>query len=185
MATQSLQESAVLQVADASAAPVELPITRIEPSRGWVSLRLHELVEYRELLFFLVWRDIKVRYKQTVLGAAWAIIQPFFTMVVFTLFFGVLAKLPSNGLHYPIFYYSALLPWLYFAGALQEVTGAMAANRAVITRVYFPRLILPLASVSSPLVDFAVAFSLLIGMMLFYGVSPGPKVLLVPVFLLL
>src|SRR5690242_10831798 len=118
MATQSLQESAVLQVADASAAPVELPITRIEPSRGWVSLRLHELVEYRELLFFLVWRDIKVRYKQTALGAAWAIIQPFFTMVVFSLFFGRLAGIPSDGVPYPIFSYVALVPWTYFANGL-------------------------------------------------------------------
>jgi lipopolysaccharide transport system permease protein len=158
---------------------------RNTPAEGWPSLELRELWAYRELLYFFVWRDVAVRYKQTVLGAAWAIIQPFFTMVVFTLFFGLLAKVPSDGLPYPIFYYSALLPWLYFAGALQEVTSAMIANRALITRVYFPRLILPLASVSSPLVDFAVGFLLLIGMMLFYGMAPGPAVLLVPMFLLL
>ena len=132
-----------------------------------------------------MWRDIAVRYKQTVLGVAWAIIQPFFTMVVFTLFFGRLAKLPSDGLPYPIFYYSALLPWLYFAGAINEVTSAMTANRAVITRVYFPRLVLPLSSVLSPLADFAVAFLLLIGMMVFYGLKPGPSMLLIPLFLCL
>jgi homopolymeric O-antigen transport system permease protein len=157
----------------------------IVPGQGWRDLDLAELWEYRELLYFLIWRDVKVRYKQTVLGAAWAIIQPFFTMVVFTLFFGLLAKLPSNGLPYPVFYYSALLPWLYFAGAVQEATNAMTANRSVITRVYFPRLILPLAAVLSPLVDFAVAFTLLLGMMLVYGLVPGPLALLLPLFLLL
>ena len=164
---------------------IEKAHIRIAPAQSWLHLNLAELWEYRELLYFLIWRDVKVRYKQTVLGAVWAIIQPFFTMVVFTLFFGLLAKLPSNGLPYPVFYYSALLPWLYFAGALQEATNTMTANRSVITRVYFPRLILPLASVLSPLVDFAIAFTLLIGMMLFYGLAPGPAILLLPVFLLL
>jgi lipopolysaccharide transport system permease protein len=157
---------------------------RIVPMRAGLDLDFKELWEYRELLYFLIWKDVKVRYKQTVLGAGWAIIQPFFTMIVFSLFFGLLAKLPSQDLPYPIFYYSALLPWLYVAGALQEGTNTMTANRSVITRVYFPRLILPLASVLSPLVDFAVAFTLLVAMMLFYGLTPGPVVLLLPVFLL-
>jgi len=165
---------------EAERAPV-----RITPAHRRPHLGLAELWEYRELLYFLIWRDVKVRYKQTVLGAAWAIIQPLSTMAVFTLFFGLLAKLPSNGLPYPVFYYSALLPWLYFAGALQEATNAMTGNRSVITRVYFPRLILPLASVLAPLVDFAVAFTLLIGMMLFYRLAPGPSILLLPAFLLL
>jgi len=157
---------------------------RISPARRLARVDLAELWEYRELLYFLVWRDVKVRYKQTALGAAWAILQPLATMLVFTLFFGLLAKLPSGGLPYPVFYYSGLLPWLYFAGALQEATNAMTANRGVITRVYFPRLILPLASVLAPLVDFGVAFTLLIGLMLVYGLVPGPAVLLLPVFLL-
>jgi lipopolysaccharide transport system permease protein len=165
--------------------PAAPPVIRIEPSRGWARLPLRDLWEYRELLFFFVWRDIKVRYKQTVIGAGWAIIQPFFTMVVFSLFFGKLAKMPSNGLPYPIFYYSALLPWMYFANALSNATNTMVENQRVITKVYFPRLILPLAAVVSGLVDFAVAFTILIGMMLFYGIAPTWAVLLLPLLLLL
>jgi lipopolysaccharide transport system permease protein len=178
----ALSEEVTLQ---ANKVEQELPLLRIEPSRSWVSLKLHELWEYRELLFFFVWRDIKVRYKQTVIGAGWAIIQPFFTMVVFSLFFGKLAKMPSNGLPYPIFYYSALLPWMYFANALSNATNTMVENQRVITKVYFPRLILPLAAVVSGLVDFAVAFTILIGMMLFYGIAPTWAVLLLPLLLLL
>ncbi len=176
---QSIRVMGTVRI-EAERAPV-----RITPAHRRPHLGLAELWEYRELLYFLIWRDVKVRYKQTVLGAAWAIIQPLSAMAVFTLFFGLLAKLPSNGLPYPVFYYSALLPWLYFAGALQEATNAMTGNRSVITRVYFPRLILPLASVLAPLVDFAVAFTLLIGMMLFYGLAPSPRILLLPAFLLL
>src|SRR5690242_20311685 len=162
MATQSLQESAVLPVADSSTTPDELPITRIEPSRGWVSLRLHELVEYRELLFFLVWRDIKVRYKQTALGAAWAIIQPFFTMVVFSLFFGKLAKVPSDGIPYPIFSYAALVPWTFFATGLTLSSNSLVASQNLIKKVYFPRLTIPIATVLSGVVDFVLAFVMLI-----------------------
>lgn len=163
----------------------QLPVIIIEPSRGWFSLKLHELWEYRELLFFLIWRDIKVRYKQTIIGAGWAIIQPFFTMIVFSLFFGKLAKIPSEGLPYPVFYYSALLPWTYFAGALQNATNTMVENQRVITKVYFPRVILPLAATLSGLVDFGIAFTILIGLMLYYGLVPTAAVLLLPLFLLL
>jgi lipopolysaccharide transport system permease protein len=161
------------------------PTVTIAPADGWLQLNLQELWDYRELLYFLVWRDIKVRYKQTIIGAGWAIIQPFFTMVIFGLFFGLLAKIPSEGLPYPVFYYSALLPWTYFAHALTSATSSMVENQRVITKIYFPRVILPLAAVLSGLVDFGIAFTILIGMMVFYGIVPTPVVLLLPVFLLL
>jgi len=157
----------------------------IGPTHGLLQLDLQDLWEYRELLYFLVWRDIKVRYKQTVIGAGWAIIQPFFTMVIFGLFFGLLAKIPSEGLPYPVFFYSALLPWTYFAHALTGATNTMVDNQRIITKIYFPRLILPLATVLSGLVDFAIAFTILIGMMVFYSIGPTAAFLLLPVFLLL
>jgi lipopolysaccharide transport system permease protein len=160
-------------------------VRRITPGGGWRDLNLRELWEYRELLYFLVWRDIKVRYKQTLIGAAWSIIQPLFTMLVFTAFFGMLAKLPSDNLPYPLFYYAALLPWAYFSGALQQVTNTIVEHQRVVTRVYFPRLILPLSAVLSGLIDFAVAAPILIAMMLLYGIIPGFPMLLLPVFLLL
>src|SRR5947199_1321963 len=131
-----------------------LPRLRIEPSRGWVSLKLRELWEFRELLYFLVWRDVKVRYKQTALGASWAIIQPFFTMVVFTLFFGRVAKMPSDGIPYPIFSYAALVPWTLFANGLGQASNSLVGSANLITKVYFPRLVLPIANVLSGLVDF-------------------------------
>lgn len=161
------------------------PAIRIEPTKRGVRINFRELWEYRELLYFLVWRDVKVRYKQTVIGAAWAIIQPLMTMVVFSIFFGGLAKIPSDGLPYPIFFYSALLPWTYFAQALTSTTNSMVENQRVITKVYFPRLILPLAAVTTGLVDFAVAFSVLISLFLWYGITPSPAVLLLPLLLLL
>jgi lipopolysaccharide transport system permease protein len=157
---------------------------RIDSTHHLCSVGLRELWGYRELLYFLVWRELKVRYKQTVIGSAWAVIQPFFMMVVFTVFFGIFARLPSKGLPYPIFYYSALLPWLYFAGALQQATNTMVENQRLITKVYFPRLILPLAAVTSGLVDFGVAFLMLVGMMAFYGVSFSLSLLFLPLFLL-
>lgn len=160
-------------------------ITMIRPPQGLGDLGWRELWAYRELLYFFIWRDLKVRYKQTVIGAGWALIQPFFTMVVFSLFFGLLAKIPSEGLPYPIFYYSALLPWTYFASALQHSTNTMVEHQRVITKVYFPRVILPLSAVLSGLVDFGIAFTLLIGMTVFYGIVPTPAVLLLPFFLLL
>lgn len=163
----------------------DLPELTIEPSRGWVPLRLHELWEYRELLYFLVWRDIKVRYKQTVLGAAWAIIQPFFTMVVFSIFFGILAKVPSDGIPYPVFAYCALLPWQLFAFALTQSSNSLVANQNLITKVYFPRLIVPTSSVLAGLVDFGIAFIILLGLLLYYGIVPTWAIITLPFFVLL
>jgi lipopolysaccharide transport system permease protein len=163
-----------------------LPLTTlIAPRRGCFQMDFRELWLYRELLYFLVWRDVKVRYKQTVIGAAWAILQPFLTMVVFTLFFGKLAKISSGGLPYPIFYYSALLPWIYFSTALQTATNTVVDHQNVITKVYFPRLFLPLSAVVSGLVDFSVSFLFLIGMMVYYHIHPGSAVLFIPLFVLL
>jgi lipopolysaccharide transport system permease protein len=165
-----------------AAAPI---VVRVEPSKGWVPLRIKELWEYRELLYFLVWRDVKVRYKQTALGAAWAIIQPFCTMVVFSLFFGRLAKVPSDGVPYPIFSYTALVPWTFFAYGLGQATNSLVSSSNLITKVYFPRLIIPISTVLSGIVDFALAFVVLLGMMLYYGVVPTFNVLWLPLFLLL
>ena len=158
---------------------------QIEPSKGWVFLKLHDLWEYRELLYFLAWRDIKVRYKQTVLGAAWAIIQPFSTMVVFSIFFGRLAKMPSDGIPYPIFAYCALLPWSYFAGALDRAGNSLVGNANLLTKVYLPRLVVPLSATMAGLLDFAIAFVVLIAMMIFYGITPTSAVWTLPFFLLL
>ncbi len=157
----------------------------IEPYHGRIPLNLKEFWRYRELLYFLVWRDIKVRYKQTLLGAAWAIIQPFFTMVVFSIFFGRMAQMASNGYPYPIFSYTALLPWTYFSGALSLAANSLVGSGGLITKVYFPRLIVPVSSVLSGLVDFAFAFLVLIGMMVFYGYAPTVYTILLPLFLLL
>ena len=161
------------------------PVVILEPSRGWVSLQLRALWEYRELLYFLAWRDFKVRYKQTALGAAWAVIQPFGTMVVFSVFFGHLGKIPSDGLPYPVFAYCALLPWSLFAHALGESSNSLVGNQSLITKVYFPRLIIPIAPFFVGLVDFGIAFVVLIGMMLFYGIVPGIAVVTLPLFMLL
>ncbi len=163
----------------------EISHVHIEPYRGRVPLNLKEFWRYRELLYFLVWRDIKVRYKQTLLGAAWAIIQPFFTMVVFSIFFGRMAQMASNGYPYPIFSYTALLPWTYFSGALSLAANSLVGSGGLITKVYFPRLIVPVSSVLSGLVDFAFAFLVLIGMMIFYGYAPTIYIILLPLFLLL
>jgi lipopolysaccharide transport system permease protein len=163
----------------------DFPVIRIEPSKGWVSLKLNELWEYKELLYFLIWRDIKVRYKQTVLGAAWAIIQPFFTMVVFSLFFGRLAKIPSDGVPYPIFSFAALVPWTFFANGLSKASNSLVGSSNLIKKVYFPRLTIPIANVLSGVVDFVLAFMMLIGMMIFFGVTPTINVLWLPFFLLL
>ncbi|MFN2159903.1 MAG: ABC transporter permease [Anaerolineales bacterium] len=152
----------------------------LSPSSGWTSLKLLDIWRYRELVFFLIWRDIKVRYKQTALGAAWAIIQPFFTMVVFTIFFGNLAKVPSDGVPYPIFSFTGLLPWGLFTKALSDAGRSMIANRSMITKVYFPRLVIPLASVLSGLVDFGIGFVVLIGMILYYNFLPGSETQVIP-----
>ncbi len=160
-------------------------VIRIEPSQGWVAIKLHELWEYRELLYFLAWRDIKVRYKQTVLGAAWAIIQPFFIMVVFSLFFGRLAKIPSDGVPYPIFSYAALVPWTFFANGLSQASNSVVNSSDLIRKVYFPRLAIPIASVLGGAVDFVLAFVVLMGMMFYYGMVPTINILWLPLFLLL
>jgi lipopolysaccharide transport system permease protein len=166
-------------------APAPPPITYIRPSTGWVSLNLRELWQYRELLYFLVWRDVKVRYKQTALGASWAIIQPFFTMVVFSLFFGRLAGIPSDGVPYPIFAFAALVPWTFFANGLMHSGKSLVGDQNLIKKVYFPRLAIPLATVLAGGVDFAIAFVVLLGMMLFYGMVPTADVLwILPLVLL-
>lgn len=163
----------------------DIPFIRIGPSTGKLSLRLEELWEYRELLYFFVWRDIKVRYKQTVIGAGWAVIQPLLTMIIFTLVFGKFAKMPSNGLPYPIFTFVALLPWIYFASSLQRSVLSVVNNSNLITKVYFPRLLLPISAVVSGIVDFAIAFVFLVGMMVWYGIVPDWEILFVPFFVLL
>lgn len=164
---------------------LDLPETVIRPSKGWGSLNLREHWDYRELLYFLTWRDIKVRYKQTVLGAGWAILQPFFTMVVFSIFFGYLAKMPSDGIPYPIFAYTALLPWQLFAHALTESGASLVTNQQLLTKVYFPRLIIPVSAVLAGLVDFCIAFVVLLGMMFYYGIVPTAAVSTLPLFVLL
>ena len=161
------------------------PVFVIQRTRGWRFLDLRELWAYRELVYFLIWRDIKVRYKQTAIGVAWAVLQPLAMMVVFTLFFGRLAKLPSEGVPYPLFAYVALLPWQLFSRAISDSTNSLITDQRLITRVYFPRIIVPLATTLAAIVDFAIAACLLIGLMSFYGVTPGPAVVWLPVFVLL
>jgi lipopolysaccharide transport system permease protein len=163
----------------------DIPVTMIRPSRGWRAVDLRELWKYRELLYFLTWRDVKVRYKQTVLGAAWAILQPFFTMVVFSLFFGKLARMPSDEIPYPVFSYAALVPWTFFANGLRQSTTSLVGSANLVTKVYFPRLVLPISAVLSGVVDFALAFLVLLGMMLFYGTVPTAAVVWLPLLLLL
>jgi lipopolysaccharide transport system permease protein len=162
-----------------------IELIRIEPSKGWIALQFKELWAYRELLYFLIWRDVKVRYKQTALGAAWAIIQPLFTMIVFSLFFGRLGKIPSDGIPYPIFSYAALVPWAFFSQGLSQASNSLVGSANLIKKVYFPRLFVPIASVVSGLIDFALAFIVLLGMMLYYGIHPTIHVIWLPFFLLL
>jgi len=160
-------------------------LVRIRPSRGWVALDLKDLWVYRELLYFLTWRDIKVRYKQTILGASWAIIQPLFTMLLFTLFFGKLAHIPSDGVPYPIFAYAGLLPWTFFSNAVTNSGNSLVGSSNLITKVYFPRMIIPGAAVGAGLVDFAIAFIILIVLMIYYGVALTSNILMLPVLVLL
>jgi lipopolysaccharide transport system permease protein len=160
-------------------------VLRITPPGRWGTLPLRELWEYRELFYFFVWRDIKIRYKQTAIGAAWAILQPFLSMLVFSLFFGKLAHMQSDGLPYPVRCYCALLPWTYFASALQGSTNTIVENQRLITKVYFPRLALPLSSVLSGLVDFGISFLMFVAMMMYYGIHPSAEIVWLPAFLLL
>jgi lipopolysaccharide transport system permease protein len=166
-------------------AAIDQQVVRIEPSRGWVSLGLREVWEYRELLYFLTWRDIKVRYKQTIFGASWAVIQPFFTMVVFSVFFGRLAGVPSDGIPYPLFSFAALVPWTFFAYALGQSANSTVGSGELIKKIYFPRLVIPIASTLSGVVDFALAFLVLLVMMVVYGVWPTGNIVWLPLLLLL
>ena len=158
---------------------------RIEPTRGWVALRLHEVIAYRELLYFLVWRDLKVRYKQTILGVAWAVLQPLLTMLVFTLFFGRLARVPSDGVPYSLFAYTGLVQWTFFASGLTMASNSLDGSANLITKVYFPRLTIPLATVLAAVVDLALAFPLLFGLMWWHGVAPTAQVIWLPFFIAL
>jgi lipopolysaccharide transport system permease protein len=163
----------------------DLSIIRIRPSKGWVPLDLKELWAYRELLYFFTWRDIKIRYKQTILGAAWAILQPLFAMLIFSIFFGRLAKMPSDGIPYPLFSYSGMVIWLFFANGVTFASNSMVEAANTIKKVYFPRLAIPISAILSGLVDFVLAFVVLLGMMAYYGIWPGWNVLWLPLLLLL
>jgi lipopolysaccharide transport system permease protein len=157
----------------------------ISAEGSWRSLGLREAWEYRELLFFLTWRDVKVKYKQTYLGVAWAVLQPMLTMIVFTVVFGRVAKLPSHGIPYPLFTYAALLPWQLFANALAQSSNSLVTNQALLTKVYFPRMLIPAATVLAGVVDFSVACVVLFAMMFYYGIHPTARVLVLPGFVLL
>jgi lipopolysaccharide transport system permease protein len=162
-----------------------VPVVRIEPTRGWVSLKLKDLWEYRELLYFLTWRDVKIRYKQTALGIAWAVLQPLLTMLVFSIFFGRLAKIPSDGIPYPIFSLAALVPWNFFANGLTQSSNSLVASANMIKKVYFPRLVIPLSSIFSGVVDFTIALVLVLAMMFYNQIGVTARILWLPAFLLL
>ncbi len=175
------QEEIALEKLQSTGAPLSI----YEPTHGWLSLRLGELWHYRELLYFLTWRDVKIRYKQTALGVAWAVLQPLITMVIFSVIFGQLAKLPSDGIPYPVFSYAALLPWGLFSGALQRAGTSLVTNANLITKVYFPRLVIPVSAVAAGLVDFAISFVVLLCLMLYYGIMPTWTIVTIPLFVLL
>lgn len=160
-------------------------VIRIEPTKGWVALQLKELWAYRELLYFMIWRDVKVRYKQTALGAAWAVIQPVFTMIVFSIFFGRLGKIPSDGIPYPLFTLAGLVPWTFFSQGLSQASNSLVGSSNLVKKVYFPRLSIPIAAVTSGLIDLSIAFVVLLGMMAYYGVVPTIHVVWLPLLLLL
>lgn len=163
----------------------QAPVLIIQPTKGWGQLALHEVWEYRDLLYFLLWRDVKGRYKQMALGPLWIVLRPLFNMVLFTLIFGKVAKLPSDGVPYPIFTYTALLPWTFFSGALMAASNSLLNHRHLIAKVYFPRLIVPVVGVISGLIDFSISFLILMGMMLFYGYGLSWRIFMVPAFLLI
>jgi len=174
------------EVAATGAIPDDrIPTLRIQPSSGWGSLGLGELWAHRELVYFFIWRDLKVRYKQTALGATWALLQPLATMIVFSLFFGRLAKMPSDGVPYPVFSYAALVPWLFFANGLAQGANSLVGNAHLLTKVYFPRLALPLSSLLAGGADFLVAFVGLVGLMAYFGIALTSRVLFLPAFILL
>lgn len=161
------------------------PVTVIRPSRGWAAINFRDLWNHRELLYFLIWSDLKLRYKQTSLGAVWAVLQPFLTMIVYSIFLGRLARVPSDGIAYPVFVYTALVPWTFFANALTTSSLSLIRHERVITKIYFPRLIIPVSAIAAGFVDFGIAFVLLIGIVLFYGIVPTTAVVLLPLFMLL
>lgn len=163
----------------------KLPVFYIKPTRGWTALKLSEIWAYRELLYFLTWRDIKVRYKQTVLGSAWAIIQPFMTMVVLSIFFGTYAKLPSDDLPYPIFSFAALVPWTFFANGLTQSTASVVSSANMVKKIYFPRMIIPISAILSGIIDFLFSFLVLVAMMVFFKIAPTANIIWLPYFLLL
>ncbi len=167
-----------------SASDTETTIVRIEPSRGWISLNLRALWEYRELLYFLIWREVKIRYKQTVIGLAWVILQPLITILIFTVVFSHFARIPSDGIPYPIFAYTGLLPWSYFASAVGRAGNSLLGDAQLLEKVYFPRPIIPISSVVSPLVDFIFGFLVLLGMVMLYGYTPSIGVAALPLFML-
>lgn len=184
-ARKPLNPPNVLMATGAPARASDLPVVHIAPSKGWSAPNLREAWGYRELLYFLMWRDVQVRYKQTIFGVAWAVIQPFFAMVVFSVVFGRLAKIPSEGAPYPVFSYAALVPWTFFANGLTQASNSLVGSAQLLQKVYFPRLIIPVASVLGGLVDFTPAFVVLLGMMLYYGFVPTVNVLFIPLFLVL
>ncbi len=167
----------------AASAPDSPPLTTIEPASGWQLMNVAELWSFRELLYFLIWRDVKVRYKQTLLGAAWAVLQPAMMMVVFTIFFARIARVPAGDLPYPLFAYAGLLPWTFFSTAISQSAQSVIGSERLITKVYFPRLAIPFASIGAAAVDLAIAFGLLLVMMAWYGITPGPSMALVPLIL--
>lgn len=185
MAHQAI--SSLCSLANTLRSVLKKPIVtyRIEATRGWVPLRLAELWACRELLYFLIWRDVKIRYKQTLLGGAWAIVQPVLTMLLFSLFFGRLARIPADGLPYPVFCYTALVPWTFFANGLSQSSNSLVGSANLITKVYFPRLTIPLATILAGVVDFLLAFGVLLGMIGWYGIVPTRQILWLPFFLLL
>jgi lipopolysaccharide transport system permease protein len=185
MSKPEMQTSQTRTIGAGEQAANESAVIRIEPSRGWISLKLRDVWEYRELLFFLIWRDVKVRYTQTALGVTWAVIQPFFTMVIFSVFFGKLARIPSDGIPYPIFSYAALVPWTFFANGLHQSSNSLVSSGNLIKKVYFPRLIVPLAAVLAGAVDFILAFLVLLVLMFYYGMAPTANVVWLPAFMLL
>src|SRR6185436_16848420 len=170
---------------DKSSVVSDEPIVVIEPTRSWVAINLRDLWAYRELLYFLMWRDVKVRYKQTTLGIVWVVLQPLLTTLVFTIFLGKLARVPSDGIPYPLFVYAAMLPWTFFSSAVTNCSVSLVGNANLITKIYFPRLLMPAAAVGARTVDFGIAFVILIGLMIYYGVAITKTLLLLPALVVL
>jgi lipopolysaccharide transport system permease protein len=179
--TRSAGTDKTVQTPHSSLPNLDKPLITIEPSKGWVSLNLRELWAHRELLYFLTWRDIKVRYKQTVLGVMWAILQPFFMMLIFTLFFGRLAGIKTGDVVYPLFAFAGLVPWTFYANSVTSGGNSLTASAGLITKVYFPRLLVPIAAVAAGFVDFILAFIVLVGLMFYYQVTPTVNLLMLPV----